>query len=650
LPDHQKNDGTLDGAVTARQTTMYKRPLPGLRASTLAAALAIAFSGSASAALNPSGTSVQMFEWNWADLATECTAFLGPQGYGGIQISPPSAARSTGNWWDVYQPVNYVSFTSKFGTQAQLKTMIDTCHAAGVRVYADVVVNQMAGSSGTATDGSTWNASTLAYPYFSSSDFHSACDIADADYNSASGRSNVQNCRLVGLPDLNSEATYVRGQVVNYLNAMLTLGFDGFRIDAAKHQAASSLQAIMASVKSTHPTTNLGESIWVTQEIVPDGEVIRSDYFQNGTVNEFQFTYAMQNAFRNLNGFTPSSIPTIMGTWNNWGGTWGFVQPAYATVFVNNWDTERNGSSLNASNYTGATNDTSGNHRYDLANIFMLAQGYGEAQLHSGFRFTNSDQDRPSASPYSSGVAQINVNWDFIHRWGDIYPLVKFRSAASGQAQTNWVTGSTNQIAFSRGNVGFVALNNSTSAWTQTFYTGLAAGTYCNIVHGVANSGATACASDSVTVNSTGYATITVPADGGSTVPAVAIYTGQKITSSSSGSSGTTTTTCAVTFTIANANTTYGQNLYVVGNQTALGSWTPASGFALAIQGSGANVPWTGTVALPASTAIQYKYVKWNGSTAVWEANQSTTTSGNREITSCAAGSSVAYSDGSFKN
>ena len=619
-----------------------------LRASALAAALSAAFCGPA-LALNPGDTSVQMFEWSWNDLATECTQFLGPQGYGGIQISPPHAAKITGNWWDVYQPVNYANLTSKLGTPAQLQSMINTCHAAGVRVYADVVVNQMAGDSGTATDGSTWNAATLSYPYFSASDFHAACDIQSSDYNSAAGRSNVQTCRLVGLPDLNSESTYVRGQIVNYMNALLALGIDGFRLDAAKHQAATSLQAIMSSVKAAHPTTNQGEAIWVTQEIVPDGEVIRSDYFPIGTINEFQFTYAMHDAWRNANGASPSTIPTMMGTWNNWGGTWGFVQPANATVFVNNWDTERNGSSLDASNYTGATNDTQGSHRYDLANIFMLAQGYGEAQLHSGFRFTNQDQDRPGASPYSGGVAQVNVNWDFIHRWGDIYPMVKFRSASRNQAQANWVTGNANQIAFSRGNVGFVALNNTTSAWTQTFYTGLPAGTYCNIVHGLANSGATACTSDSVTVNSTGYATITVAADGGSSVPAVAIYTGQAITGSGSGGGGTGTTTCSVTFTIANANTTYGQNLYVVGNQAAIGNWTPASGFALTIQGSGANVPWTGTVALPASTAMQYKYVKWNGSTAVWESNQSTS-SGNREFTSCAAGSAVARSDGNFQN
>jgi hypothetical protein len=108
-------------------------------------------------------------------------------------------------------------------------------------------------------------------------------------------------------------------------------------------------------------------------------------------------------------------------------------------------------------------------------------------------------------------------------------------------------------------------------------------------------------------------------------------------------------TACVVRFTIANAATVTGQNLYVTGNQTALGSWAPASGLALAIQGSGANVPWTGNISLPPNTAVQYKYVKWNGSTATWESNQGTT-SGNRELTTPASCSgTIARDDGNFK-
>lgn len=624
---------------------MHKLPSSRRLAHALTLTVSAAFATFAPSAhaLNPNTTSVQMFEWAWPDIATECTQWLGPKGFGGVQISPPGASKNANGWWGVYQPVNYVNLTSRMGTPAQLQSMISTCHAAGVRVYADIVVNQMADGSGTATDGSTWNANTLTYPYFSASDFHANCSIADSDYNSPAGRSNVQSCRLGGLPDLATESSYVQGQIANYLKALLALGVDGFRIDAAKHMPANAWTSIMAAVKATYPTTLQGEPIWLTQEIINDGEVDRSAYTPIGTINEFQFTYAMRDAFRNTNGLNLASIPTVMGTWGNWGGSWGFLQPQSATVFITNWDTERNGGSLNINNNGGAD---AANQRYTLANAFMLAQGYGEAQLYSGFKFTSTDADRPTASPYSGGVPQVNVVWDFAHRWTPLANMVGFRNAAAGQAQQNWIVGDNgNQVAFSRGNVGFAAFNNSGSAWTRTFATGLAAGTYCNVVNGTKNAAGTACTADSVTVDASGNASFTVPANNSGGTPAVAIYTGQKLPTNGGGGG----TTCAVTFTIANANTVYGQNLRVVGSISGLGSWAPASGFALTIQGSGANVPWTGTVSLPANTAIQYKYVKWNGSTAVWESNQSTG-SGNREFTSCAGGSTQSRSDGNFRS
>ena len=681
-------------------------------------------------ALNPSDTSVQMFRWKWNDIAKECTNWLGPQGYGAVQISPPHAAASLGFWYDIYQPVNYTELKSAMGTEAELQTMVNTCHAAGVRVYADVVVNHMAAGAGTATNGQTWNSTTLTYPFFSANDFHANCPIQDADYGSPGNQSSIRNCRLVGLPDLSTESLYVRNQTKNYLTKLLNMGFDGFRMDASKHMQPVDLLAVIGGVAQT---TKAGEPVWVTHEIIPDGNVNRADYFTSGTVNEFKFTYAMRETFRGTNGNQLSQIRTYMGTPDNWGGTWGFVDSTKATVFVNNWDTERSGDSLMASNYTGLGNDTQGSKRYDLANIFMLAWPYGHAQLHSGFRFTNKDQTSPSASPFdASGNPQINVNWDFIHRWSNISNMVKFRSTTSGEDVNNFVSGNSNQIAFGRGNKGFVAINNAPSAWNATLQTIMPAGSYCNVVDGQRNAAQNGCTGSTVVVSASGQVSISLPANGGSAVPAVAIHANQKIstdttppsvptgltksnvTSSaatiswnastdnvgvaiyrllrngsqvtmsvstsatntglspsttysyavqaldaagnvSAASSPLSVTTlagpagCQVTFTIANANTTVGQNLYVVGNQTVIGNWTPASGYALVIQGSGANVPWTGTVTLPVSTTVQYKYVKWNGSAAVWESNQSTP-SGNREMTTPAScPNPVVRSDGSFR-
>jgi alpha-amylase len=603
--------------------------------------------------LNANDTYVQLFEWSWNDIATECTQWLGPQGYGAVQISPPGASKNANGWWDVYQPINYGNLTSRMGTPAQLQAMINTCHAAGVRVYADVVTNQLGDQSsaadGVATDGSSWNAATLTYPQFSSSDFHNnttpgECSNADGnidsgDYGTPGNRNNIMFCRLGGLPDLATETSHVQSVIAAYMNTLLSMGVDGFRLDAAKHQQPTALQAIFSAVHAAHPTTNLGEPIFVTQEVIPDGNVNRSDYFPTGTINEFQFTYAMRDIFRGNNGLTLASIPSVMGTYGNYGGTWGFVPPQNATVFVDDWDTERDDTqSLNGSNYaSGQINDTVGTKRYDLATIFMLATPYGQAHVQSGYRFTDPNADRPTTSPYSNGTAQINVVWDFIHRWQDISNMVKFRSAMHGLNVSNWAQGTNNQIAFSRGNAGFVAINNDSVPWNASLYTGLPAGTYCNVVHGGVSG--SSCAADTVTVGSNGYATISTPANGGATVPAVAIYTRQM----APGANG-----CYVTFSISNANTSYGQNLYVAGNQTALGNWTPAQAFPLTIQGSGANATWSGSVILPPSVALQYKYIIYNPSTgaATWEANQATS-SGNRQTTTCASGNAT-YSDGNF--
>jgi 1,4-alpha-glucan branching enzyme len=97
---------------------------------------------------------IQMFEWNWDSLAAECKNFIGPAGYGFVQASPPQEHIQGSQWWTDYQPVSYI-LTSKRGNRAQFQNMINTCHAAGVKVISDTLWNHMTGTnSGTGTAGS----------------------------------------------------------------------------------------------------------------------------------------------------------------------------------------------------------------------------------------------------------------------------------------------------------------------------------------------------------------------------------------------------------------------------------------------------------------------------------------------------------------
>lgn len=78
----------------------------------------------------------------------------------------------------------------------------------------------------------------------------------------------------------------------------------------------------------------------------------------------------------------------------------------------------------------------------------------------------------------------------------------------------------------------------------------------------------------------------------------------------------TSTSGATVTFNVT-ASTVMGQNVYVVGNVAALGSWSPANAILL----SPANYPtWSAAVGLPGSTAIEYKFIKKDAANNVtWE-------------------------------
>jgi alpha-amylase len=475
------------------------------------------FDAASPATLNPPNTYVQLFKWRWTDIATECAAFLGPHGFGAVQISPPQEAIATNTWWNMYQPVNYQNLVSDMGTAAELSDMIARCHSAGVRVYADAVLNHAATGSGTGGGGSHYDEATLQYPLFGPGDFHSNCTIQPSDYGS--NRSNVVNCRLLGLPDLATDSAPVRNKNAAYLSSLVDLGIDGFRLDAAKHMWPADVQAILGQLPKT---THLGEPIFVTQEIAPDGTAHTSDYFGNGTVNEFAFTYAVRDAFRGNGGADISQLPAMVGTGAG-GGSRALDPSENVTVFVDNHDTERS--------RTDSLNLYDDGKHFDLAMVYLLAQPYGRAQLQSGFlfSFTATDLNAPAASPYdANGNARIGVAWDFVHRWSDVYPMVAFRNATAGQGMSNVQTARPNTLAFSRGNVGFVALNNDVSPWQATLDTGLPAGTYCNVVHGLRSADGSSCASDSVSVDAGGRATVDIGTIGGATVPAVAIYTGQR--------------------------------------------------------------------------------------------------------------------------
>lgn len=511
----------------------WKRPL----LSAVMTSLLIGFGQSAHAASEwkpgiPRSAYATLLEWNWDSVAKECTNFLGPKGYAAVQVSPPQEHTLGSEWWHRYQPVSY-QLVSRGGNRTQFKNMVDTCKTAGVDVYVDTVINHMAGGvTGTGTAGTVYGNYVFPTIPYGAADFHiPRCVITSADYNTASLRANVTNCDMPGLPDLNTGSPSVQDKIAAYMNDLLSLGVAGFRIDAAKHISPVDLAAIKAKVPGNY---------FFTQEVIRDGSVGNNTtgdmalYQGLGTVNEFNFMYAMKNSFLNMYGFNLSRLPEEFSTW-------GFMDSSKATAFVHNHDTERKLCSLKGVAIDdntgvigeGAVCDSLNVWNHDklfLADIFMLAYSYGYPSVASGYNFT-SHNGGPTGQPYA-GTEAVPANcssnpadegkWDCIHRDRRVANMVGFRNYTDGAAVGDWVVGDVNQIAFSRSATGFVAINNSTLPWQNTFVTSLADGKYCNVVASD-NPETGVCPGTEVTVTG-GSATLSIAPN-----TAVAIHVGAKV-------------------------------------------------------------------------------------------------------------------------
>jgi alpha-amylase len=177
-------------------------------------------------------TIVHLFEWKFTDIEKECK-FLGEKYFGGVQISPIQESKieeDNNSWYLRYQPISY-KISSKSGSLEEFQQMITTCHEHKIRIYVDVVLNQMANGENEIIgyNGSTAEPTRLNYPAvpYTSFDFNEFCYLLNK-----SDAFEIRNCRLADLPDLNQAKDNVRSKIVEFLNKLIEYGVAGFRIDA----------------------------------------------------------------------------------------------------------------------------------------------------------------------------------------------------------------------------------------------------------------------------------------------------------------------------------------------------------------------------------------------------------------------------------
>jgi len=226
-----------------------------------------------------------MFGWPHKDVEKECE-FLSKSGYMGVKVFPPQEQIMSTEpfqnvmnpWYFMYQPVSY-KLDGRMGTRDELRSMIQTCRSLGVRVYADAVVNHMTGGGNDANpkhrnpnaNCQEFGAkqSTADSPMYTQDYVYSESDVTGLpplqEFPAAAYGPTDFHCErvlnswtdpldlnagwLTGLTDLNTEKDYVQERIAAYMTDLISIGFSGFRVDAAKHIQPDDLVAIFGKLK-----------------------------------------------------------------------------------------------------------------------------------------------------------------------------------------------------------------------------------------------------------------------------------------------------------------------------------------------------------------------------------------------------------------
>ena len=323
-----------------------------------------------------------LMEWKYDDIGNECERFLGPYGYGGVQVSPVNehAIMDGRPWYERYQPVSYVIQT-RSGNEQQFRHMVQRCNRAGVRVYVDVVLNHMTGGQqGLGTAGNYFNGHEQQYPGvpFGPEHFNGpeSCPTENLEIIDWDNPVQSRNCRLFGLRDLKQSCEYVRRKQIEFLNKLIDFGVAGFRCDASTHMWPEDLQNIFSRLN------NLNEEFFpsnsrpfIYHEIIyyGGGGINPNEYISLGRIIEFRFWKEITNVFRGHNQLK----------WlRNFGTEWGLIDSSDAFIMIDSHDLR-----VGHNGELGFNINCFEPQLLKAATAFMLAWNYGIPRILSSYRW-----------------------------------------------------------------------------------------------------------------------------------------------------------------------------------------------------------------------------------------------------------------------
>ena len=205
------------------------------------------------------GSIVELFGWPYNDIYEECD-FLKVAGYLGVKISPPNEYLLASDWTDdnelnpwkyFYQTVSYKLNKTRLGTKTQLKKMINKCRNNGIRIYSQVVINQLTFNGNDVyshhyeNNCNSWGPKTSSggSPFYTvkgrienntNTGLKPIFEYPSIPYCGSDIECIEETTNLNVLLEVNASKSYVQQRIADFFTVIISIGFSGISIYNAK--------------------------------------------------------------------------------------------------------------------------------------------------------------------------------------------------------------------------------------------------------------------------------------------------------------------------------------------------------------------------------------------------------------------------------
>lgn len=566
-----------------------------------------------------------------------------------------------------YWAKDFFKTNEAFGTEEDFTSLVQTAHENGIKVVIDFAPNHTSTAEYTGytfpEDGALYRNGTLVGSFSNDS-------LGLFNHENWTDYSTYENGiyhSMYGLADLNQMNSTVDAYLKDAIDHWLDLGVDGIRVDAVKHMPMGWQTNWLNSIYEEHSVFVFGE--WYNGGTGNDRDMTAFANESGMSLLDFRFANAVRNALGNESGTMQDLYAVMEAT----AADYDEVQDQ--VTFIDNHDMSRfatlaNGNARDVENayvllmtsrgiptiYYGteqyATGGTDPDNRGDMTSFNQESTAYRVISALAPLR-----KDNPAAAYGTTQERWINDDVLIYERqFGDNVILTAvnrnqsqsyaiaglFSSLPAGSYDDvlgGILNGNNIQVNGEGAVTNFTLAPGASAVWQYTAetsdtvrignvdpgmgivgneitITGRGFGeTAGRVTFGTARAAVTAWSDSRITV--------TVPAVSAGEYPITVTKANQSTSDAYDGFTVLTGAQTAVRFIVNNATTSYGTNVYLVGNVYELGNWDTARAVGPCFNAteSIASYPsWFYDVNVPAGATIEFKFVKLDGNGNVtWE-------------------------------